>query len=107
MLYKLSLQAETDLEDIYRYTLETWGIQQFDKYRNDINKTLIKIAEDPYLVNSKSREDLYPECRLYKIHKHYIAYIPDKNGIMVGRVLHEQMDFPNQILEGYFKHDAK
>ena len=102
MSHRLSLQAQLDLENIYQYTLETWGVEQFEIYRGAINKALERIAKDPLTINSKAREDLYQGCRLFKVNKHYIAYTLKNGEVLVGRVLHEQMDFPRQVLEENF-----
>ena len=34
--YDLTLAAEEDLRDIWRYTLETWGSEQADKYLDQL-----------------------------------------------------------------------
>jgi toxin ParE1/3/4 len=34
--YDLTLAAETDLRDIWRYTYKTWGPEQADKYFDQI-----------------------------------------------------------------------
>ncbi|MCC6864508.1 MAG: type II toxin-antitoxin system RelE/ParE family toxin [Rhodobacteraceae bacterium] len=34
--YDLTLAAETDLRDIWRYTYKTWGLEQAEKYFDQI-----------------------------------------------------------------------
>ena len=101
--HKLSKLAESDLDDIYSYTLREWVDDQFEIYRNAFNKALDRLAHDPFLVNSKQRDDLYRGCRTYRVNKHYIAYMPSETGIYVGRFLHEKMEFSRQILNEFFE----
>lgn len=94
--YLLSPLAEADLEDIFDYTLSTWGLEQFLRYRDQLNTALEKIAGDPNTVGSRPREDLFPGCRVFRVEHHYLVYRKGARGIEVGRVLHERMDFELQ-----------
>ena len=100
--YILSKSADADLENIYKYTFETWGIEQFHIYRKQINDALEKISKEPELINSKAREDLAPGCRLYHVQHHYIVYRLGKKYIEVGRILHERMNVEKQVSDDVF-----
>ena len=57
--------ADADLIGIYEYTLETWGVDQFQRYRAQINQALERIVNAPYIPTAKAREDLASGCWLY------------------------------------------
>lgn len=100
--YILSKQADADLEKIYKYTLNTWGIEQFNLYREQINLALEFISKKPKSIQSKAREDLAHGCRFYRVAHHYIVYRISKNRTEVGRILHEKMNFEKQISSNFF-----
>lgn len=100
--YILSKSADADLRNIYEYTLENWGVEQFHLYREQIDDALEKISKDPELINSKAREDLAPGCRLYHVQHHYIVYRIGKKCIEIGRILHERMNIGKQVSEDAF-----
>jgi toxin ParE1/3/4 len=94
--YVLSPLAADDLEDVFDYTLTTWGFEQFERYRKRLNQALDKIAQEPEVVGSRSRDDLFPGCRVFRVEHHYLVYRKGPKAIEVGRVLHERMNFEVQ-----------
>ena len=95
--YILSKMADADLVAIYTYTLEEWGIEQFQIYREHINQALAQIVQQPFKHPAKSRDDLAPGCWLYPVEHHYIVYRQGPDCIEVGRILHERMYFEKQV----------
>ena len=53
--YELSIDAEKDLQDIARYTLNTWGKTIFEQYRNGLKKTFNAIGNREVLEKGFSR----------------------------------------------------
>ena len=100
--YILSEQADADLECIYKYTLDTWGIEQFKRYCDQLNVALEFISKEPKSIQSKAREDLASGCRFYHVGHHYIVYRIGKQHIEVGRILHEKMNFEKQVSNTVF-----
>ncbi len=102
--FKLSLLADSDVFDVLDYTIEKWGYEQAEKYKNELEAGRTQIQEDPYLAGSKKREDLAPQCRSYRANHHYFFYRVNENEkvIEIARILHEQMNFPEHIREEYF-----
>jgi len=101
--YVLSPQAGADLESIYEYTITTWGVEQFQKYRQQIESAIQAIVENPFLPRSKERNDLLNGIRLFRVEHHYIAYRVRKEVIEIGRVLHESMHFEAQVMNDDFQ----
>lgn len=95
--YVLSPLAVADLEDVFEYTLLTWGEEQFERYRKAMVLAFESLAKNPLARGSKARDDLMKGCRFYRVEHHYIVYRIGKDGIEVGRILHEKMNFELRI----------
>ncbi len=97
MNYKISVEAEKDLQNIWLYTLENWSREQANRYVDLI------LDEIEYLcVKPKSGADYSHLRKGYfrlKIKSHYVFYKINskKNLIEVVRVLHQMMDIENQL----------
>jgi len=87
---QLRPRALDDLETIYQYSLEQWGITRAEAYLTEINKAFEALANHPNLGRdySRVRADLYA----FNIAAHVIFYSPTPTGILVSRVLHKSMD---------------
>jgi toxin ParE1/3/4 len=97
MKYKISKEAINDLEKIWLYTIETWSIEQADRYFN------LLIDEIEYLsVNSKSGKDYSHVRKGYfrsRVKSHFIFYKVNlkDNELEIIRILHQQMDIESQL----------
>jgi len=102
--FKSSLLADEDLLQSFIYGIETWGEEQALKYKIELEKGRDRIRENPYLVNSKSRDELIEGCRSYRVKHYYFFY--KVNGadetILFARVIRETMNFPDHLREEYF-----
>ena len=97
MNYKISKQAEIDLENIWLYTFEEWSIEQADYYFDLIMNEIEYISENP-----KSGKD-YNEIRKgyfrSRVKSHFIFYRINfkEENIEIIRILHQQMDIESHI----------
>jgi len=96
MNYKLSKEAQNDLEHIWLYTLENWSIDQADRYLN------LLIDEMEYLCLKPNSGFNFDHIRIgywrTKVKSHFIFYrINQTNQLEIIRVLHERMDVENQL----------
>ena len=99
MKYKISKQAEVDLENIWLYTFEEWSQEQADYYYDLIMDEIEYISENP-----KSGKD-YNEIRKgyfrSRVKSHFIFYKINlkEEKVVIIRVLHQQMDVDSHINE--------
>ena len=99
MNYKISKQAEIDLENIWLYTFEEWSIEQADYYFDLIMDEIEYISENP-----KSGKD-YNEVRKgyfrSRVKSHFIFYRIKlkEEKVEIIRILHQQMDVDSHINE--------
>jgi len=93
--YRLTVAAEQDYAGILRYTLQTWGKEQYNKYRLLLRKALNSIADRPAL--GKRRDELRSGCLSYQVGRHVIFYRCADRGIEIIRILHDSMDTQRHI----------
>ena len=87
--YHLSSRAEADLAEIADYTIETFGIKQARRYRDGLEACFRTLAENPKL--GRSAEQLATCLRRLGYQSHVVFYVPDKDGMLIVRVLHASM----------------
>ncbi len=92
--YDLTLAAEEDLRVIWRYTYETWGLEQAEKYFNQIEACCEAVGEGR--ARSRSFDELPEDVRVYRCKHHYIVWLTGDRPIIIA-VLHERMDFVHRL----------
>lgn len=96
--YYLTNKAVLDLTHIWDYTFDTWSEKQADKYYNDLIKACAKISKQPNL--GKKYFKIFNELRGFQFNHHIVFYRQINSEIIeITRILHEQMDLKNRILE--------
>ena len=97
MIYKLSVEAEKDLQNIWLYTFENWSREQANRYVDLI------LDEIEYLCVKPNSGTDYNHLRKgyfrLKIKSHYVFYKinTQKNLIEVVRILHQMMDIESHL----------
>ncbi len=87
----LSLEAEDDIRDILKYTLETYGEHQLTVYQEKLNKGLATLLHNPGIGHK--RPDLPPEYDAYPVGEHILIFRVKEKTIYIVRVLHGRMGF--------------
>ena len=95
--YKLLKASEADLDDIWKYTYETWGIRQASKYLRQLKKRIEALSKNPDL--GLKRDSISEGLFCYHEGRHLIMYRKEKSGIVIIRVLHDRLDVPERIKE--------
>jgi toxin ParE1/3/4 len=93
--FVLSPRAETDLDEIWDYTADRWGLDQAETYTRDIWQRIQAVAERPAIGQNCS--DI--RAGYYKIScgSHFLFYRLIAEGIDVVRILHERMDYDSHL----------
>jgi len=90
-------KAINDLDEIWLYTVEGWSVTQADRYLTLINNEIEFLAVNPQ--SGKNAEHIKQGYRLSKIKSYVIFYKISINSIEIVRILHENMDIPNRLLD--------
>lgn len=83
--YRLTPKALADLDDIWRYTAETWSPDQADAYIDDLVRTFEVIAATPTL--DRDRPDFSPPVRVHAHRSHLIVYTVTPDHVAILRLL--------------------
>lgn len=99
MDYKISKQAEIDLENIWLYTFEEWSLEQADYYFDLIMDEIEYISKNP-----KSGKDYSNVRKGYfrsRMKSHFIFYRINlkEEKVEIIRILHQKMDVDSHINE--------
>lgn len=93
---KYSPKALRDLNEIWDYTEEHWGLEQAETYTTRIRNGIERVAAGE--LRGKKREDVGEGIMSLKIGSHYVFYRKVRDFVHVGRILHERMD-PSRHIE--------
>ena len=96
--YKLTYKAVDDLTDIWNYTFDKWSENQADKYYLMLLENCNEVAFNPEL--GKKYSVIAENLLGFKAGRHIIFYRKiEENEVEITRILHEQMDLKNRIIE--------
>lgn len=90
-------QAEKDLIDIWLYTFENWGERQADNYLEKIESSLSYLRENSELGKSCGKK--LPGYSQLIVGEHVVFYRNDVDLIIVVRVLNQNMDVRELIID--------
>ena len=88
--FRLSPAAERDLEGIWKYTRDEWGLKQAERYVDLLTTTFQALAASP--MSARACEHIRKGYRRRGVGRHMIYFRITVYGIAVIRVLHERMD---------------
>ncbi len=97
MNYKISRQAEADLENIWLYTFEKWSPGQADYYLDVIIDEIEYISENP--KSGTDYSDIRKGYFRSRVKSHFIFYKVNlkEETVEIIRILHQQMDIKSHI----------
>ena len=94
--YILSPAARADLDSIWEYTAETWGLDQAERYIFDIRTACEALASGR--KKGRSAEDIRTGYRKLAVGSHLLFFRVTGEGVIdVIRILHQRMDLPSRF----------
>ena len=99
MNFKISQEANRDIEKIWLYTYENWSLEQADRYFNLIMDEIEYLAENP--ESGKDYSLIRKGYFRSRIKSHFIFYKINrkKEEIEIIRILHQRMDIEFRLNE--------
>ncbi|MDZ4085779.1 MAG: type II toxin-antitoxin system RelE/ParE family toxin [Tabrizicola sp.] len=94
MKLTFSPSAVADIGAIWDYTAEIWGMDQADRYVDDIRSACLALADGE---RAGRRVDVRDGYLKYPVGRHLIFFRQDRPGIVVIRVLHQSMDVERHL----------
>ena len=74
---------------IGKYTLQTWGQAQADRYISELKACCRHLASNPLI--GRSCDEVKPGLRRMEKGKHVLFYRLEPGGVRVVRILHQRM----------------
>jgi toxin ParE1/3/4 len=93
--YRIRALAQADLESIWLYTCEQWGVEQADTYLNALIQRFEWLAENPKL--GKPRDDIKQGYFCFPEGMHLVFYVLNKQGLKNSQV--EIIGIPHQQVD--------
>ena len=94
---RVTPKAELDLIGIWVYTCGEWGIDQADKYLDELEEGMKQLIHHPSLGADYTH--VLPGYRRLQVGHHALFYKLVEQELLVVRVLHESMDAPATLLD--------
>ena len=93
--FRLTPAAERDLEEIWRYTRQKWGVEQAHRYIDVLTEAFAVLADSP--KSAPACDHIRAGYRYRSVERHVVYFKIAPYGIAVVRVLHERMDAPRHL----------
>ena len=93
--YVLTPLAQSDIEDIWDFTVDRWGLAQAERYVRQLQRTLEGVAEHPR--QGRACDDIRPGYFKIGSGSHLVFYRLTSKGIEVVRILHQSMDIDRHL----------
>ena len=90
-----SPRAKADLEEIWTYTAERWGIDQAETYLRQLQAAADAAAEAPQ--SGRGCDDVRPGYFKRQAGAHVLFYRPEGQTVDIVRILHQRMDFDRHL----------
>ena len=93
--YRLTPAAVADLEGIWRYTVQRWGVEQAIAYTDALTRSFGDLAARP--SEAIACDDIRQGYRRKTVEHHTVYLTVHDYGIAVVRILHKAMDAPRHV----------
>jgi toxin ParE1/3/4 len=90
-------RAVRDLDQIWAFTAERWGVAQAERYLGAIRDVCAALAAGEATGTDASH--ISPGYRRIRAGRHIVFFRPASGTVEIVRILHERMDFPSQLRE--------
>jgi toxin ParE1/3/4 len=88
--FVLKPRAQSDLDEIWDYTVAKWGLDQAETYTRKLSADIATVAARPTL--GRECPEVRHGYRKYLSGSHVVFYRSAACGIEVVRILHKRMD---------------
>lgn len=98
MGYRLTRKAAEDINEIYSFSAEQFGLDQADSYHTLLERTFEFLAHNP--LAARKRLELSPPVRIHPVQSHLVIFqIQDDGSILIFRVRHGHEDWSEPLTD--------
>lgn len=95
MAWRLSKQADRDVETIVAYGAREFGVPQAKKYHEGLTRAFEFLAAYPRA--ERERKEFSPAVRIHAYGAHVVIYVIDDAGVFIVRVLGSAQDWQRHL----------
>ncbi|MFZ3019063.1 MAG: type II toxin-antitoxin system RelE/ParE family toxin [Gallionella sp.] len=93
--YRLTPAAEHDLEAIWIYSTQQWGVEQANRYTDFLTAAFAELAQSP--KTAPACDHIRSGYRRRCVERHMIYFRITNYGIAVVRILQDRMDASHHL----------
>lgn len=93
----LSRRALLDLEEIWQYSVTTWGEHVASDYLQNMEDALNRLLQNPGLITTKP--EVSDSLLFYRVNLHFLVCTTYRDAIYVLTIKHGASDLPSRIGE--------
>ncbi|MGI9479303.1 MAG: type II toxin-antitoxin system RelE/ParE family toxin [Hyphomicrobiaceae bacterium] len=93
---RLSPQAISDIEDVFEYGLNQFGLDQAHLYLDEMFKQFDLLAKYPHLGLPLASQR-YAQALKFGYGRHIIVYTGDNDGVTIRRVFHGRTNYSRYL----------
>lgn len=93
--YKLSANAETDLDEMYEYGIVKFGLLKAQNYFFEMETLLKLLSQNAELGRDAS--EFIPQLKRFSFKAHTIFYFVTDYGIFILSVLGQRVDYDSKL----------
>ena len=86
MTFRTTKRGDKDIVDFYLCGVSKFCVNQAELYHAGLHELLRLLADNPKMA--RLRDEFDPPVRLHSYRAHIVAYVEDREDILVVRVLH-------------------
>lgn len=95
-VYRLSVECKSDLEHIYEYGIDNYGLSQAQDYLLGLHELFQTLAEN---VNfGRDASEFYPSLKRFMYKSHMLFYLQTNSGVIIVRTLSQSMDYEQHLV---------
>lgn len=83
--YQLTPKATDDLEEVWRYGAENWGLEQADLYIDGLAHLFDVLVKNPVLA--RERAEFTPLVHIHTHQSHLVVYRVEDDHVLIVRIL--------------------
>ena len=94
---RLRPRAESDLAEIWLYSVAQWSVSQADLYLSGLNDALTLLRNQPEIARRHGKK--VPPVRLHTYRSHLVIFTADDTLLEVIRVVHARFNWQALLAE--------
>jgi toxin ParE1/3/4 len=88
-------RARRDIEEIWEYSVEQFGLDKADAYLRDIPRAAMAVTDDPR--RELACDEIRSGYRRFSVGSHILFFKVSATRVVIVRILHRRMDFVRYI----------